>query len=58
MRVHRCFWCGEEIGEYVADECDDLDTCGKSECEREARAEARERRLEDEDYQGHGGDYR
>lgn len=30
-----CFYCGEEIGRYFY--YDKLDTCGKPECEREAR---------------------
>ena len=58
MRRHHCFWCNADIGEYSADECDDLDTCGAAECEREARAEAREQRIEDAAWDGHEGDYR
>ncbi len=34
MRRH-CFYCGAPLGIYV--EYDQLDTCGKQECEREAR---------------------
>lgn len=34
-RMRHCFNCGEELGCYA--EYEPLDTCGKSECEREAR---------------------
>ena len=34
-RMQYCFWCGEELGIY--DNYDNLDTCGKRECEKEAR---------------------
>lgn len=34
-RMRHCFYCGEELGCYA--EYEPLDTCGKSECEREAR---------------------
>ena len=35
MRMQHCFNCGAEIGVYTDHE--PLDTCGKRECEREAR---------------------
>jgi hypothetical protein len=35
-RMRYCFWCGEELGIYD-NYYDDLDICGKPECEREAR---------------------
>lgn len=37
-KMQHCFYCGEELGIYDAD-YRDLQTCGKSECEREARSE-------------------
>lgn len=42
-RRHRCFNCGEDLGEWDRFS-DGLDTCGQSECNREARhAYAQER---------------
>jgi hypothetical protein len=41
--MHHCFNCGEELGPRDR-WSDNLDTCGKTECEREARyARATER---------------
>lgn len=37
-RMQHCWYCGEELGVYESYP-GDLDTCGKSECEREARYE-------------------
>ncbi len=34
-KMRYCFTCGEEIGVYA--DYDRFDTCGKQECEREAR---------------------
>lgn len=43
MRRHHCFNCGEDIGAWDRF-CEQLDTCGKPECNREARdAYAQER---------------
>jgi len=39
-RMRHCFNCGAEIGAYK--DHDRLDTCGKLECEREARGAAQE----------------
>lgn len=41
-RNQHCFWCGDDLG-YLADRSEDLPTCGKSECERQARDEVRAR---------------
>lgn len=35
-KMRHCFWCGEELGVYE-NFYDDIDTCGKPECDREAR---------------------
>ncbi len=36
--IHYCFNCGEEIGIYEGKQRQrDMDTCGKQECDREAR---------------------
>jgi hypothetical protein len=40
--TRRCFNCGEELGAYA--NYDRLDTCGKRECDREARAIREEER--------------
>jgi hypothetical protein len=41
-KMRHCYNCGAEIGVYAG--YDRLDTCGKQECEREARnAQAQER---------------
>ncbi len=47
-RMRFCFNCGEELGVYA--DYDPLDTCGKLECEREARAIARDEIEEDRDW--------
>ena len=44
MKIRHCFNCGEEIGNYAY--YDPLDTCGKLECEREARYAREEQRAE------------
>jgi hypothetical protein len=41
-KMRYCFNCGEELGAYA--DYDRLDTCGKRECEREARAIREEER--------------
>jgi hypothetical protein len=52
-KMQHCFWCGEELGVYDSRE---TETCGKSECNREARrmdeADRYERhyRAEEDDY--------
>lgn len=56
-KMRYCFNCGEELGIFAAIDYDQFDTCGKRECEREARAERREQIHEDRDWHG-GGDYR
>jgi len=43
-KMRRCFACGEEMGAYF--DYDRLDTCGKPECDREARDAARHEREE------------
>jgi hypothetical protein len=44
-KMQHCFYCGEELGEY-----DNLgeryETCGKQECNREARNAENEERAE------------
>lgn len=42
-----CFNCGEELGRYR--DYDPLDTCGKSECNREAADAERQRRNDAHD---------
>lgn len=42
--MRRCFNCGEELGRYR--EHYPLDTCGKPECEREARSAQMQEREE------------
>jgi hypothetical protein len=54
-KLRHCFFCGEEIGFYA--DYDQLDTCGKRECEREAQIEAREIAQEENDWDC-GGDFR
>ena len=55
-RMQHCFWCGEELGvgtQYPGD----IETCGATECEREARYERqaaqaeRRERAEYDDYE-------
>ena len=36
MKKVHCFWCGEDLGEGDGFE-DGYETCGKKECNREAR---------------------
>jgi hypothetical protein len=58
-RMRHCFNCGEEIG--VSADYEPLDTCGRSECEREARyaqIEREERSHDELDYQMGWGRYR
>lgn len=51
--MHYCFYCGEELGMFEWKQRQrDMDTCGKRECEREARqcaAEEREQAHEELD---------
>ncbi len=42
--MRHCFYCGEDLGRYWAQ--DPLDTCGKAECNREARYADQEVREE------------
>lgn len=42
LKMRFCFYCGEELGCYA--DYDPLDTCGKSECNREAGSAMREER--------------
>jgi hypothetical protein len=39
-----CWYCGDSLGEIDSRFYEKGDTCGKSECEREARAMQREER--------------
>jgi hypothetical protein len=43
-KMRHCFYCGEEIG--VSSYHEPFDTCGKSECDREARDIRRAERAE------------
>lgn len=45
-KMRHCFNCGAELGVMSRWEFDPLDTCGKTECEREARI-AHERERQD-----------
>ena len=47
-KMRHCFNCGAELGVMSHWEFDPLDTCGKTECEREASF-ARERERERQD---------
>lgn len=47
-REQYCFWCGESLGVYEADRRD-RDTCGKLECNRQARDDERAERDEAHD---------
>ncbi len=38
-KTRHCWWCGKDLGCEV--DARDLETCGHSECEREARNERR-----------------
>lgn len=43
--MHYCFNCGEELGMFEGKQRQrDMDTCGKQECDREARNYAAEER--------------
>lgn len=44
-RRHHCFNCGEDLGEWDRF-CEQLDTCGASECNREASAAMAQERAE------------
>jgi hypothetical protein len=46
-KMRYCFYCGESLGCY--DDYDQLDTCGKPECERAVRDELRHQRQEAHD---------
>lgn len=41
-KLQHCFYCGEELGVYVA--WDNLEACGKRECQRELQGAFREER--------------
>jgi hypothetical protein len=56
-KMRHCFFCGDELGLLASCDYDPLDTCGKQECEREARAEAREQAFEDNN-EVENGDWR
>lgn len=43
-KMRHCWYCGEELGVMERRLYDELDTCGKVECEREARDAEREER--------------
>ena len=43
-KMRHCYFCGEELGVYA--DYDRLDTCGKPECERDARDCAQAEREE------------
>lgn len=45
-QMRHCWWCGAELGVLTRADCwEPGDTCGRAECEREARhQEANERR--------------
>lgn len=45
-KMRHCFNCGEELGVMDSFEYHHLDTCGKAECEREARSESLAEREE------------
>jgi len=45
-RMRFCWQCGEELGLIEDRNYDPMDTCGKRECEREAREAERARREE------------
>lgn len=42
--MRHCFFCGDEIGVYA--DYDNLDTCGKLECNRETRHASQAEREE------------
>ena len=44
-KMQHCFWCGEDLGVYQSYP-GDIEVCGKIECQKEARAAAREQRAE------------
>lgn len=45
-KMRHCCYCGEELGVIADYYYDKLETCGKQECERFAREEARAERWE------------
>lgn len=45
-KMRHCWYCGDEMGVIEARYYRREDTCGKPECEREARAAEREEREE------------
>jgi hypothetical protein len=45
-RMQYCFYCGEELGILYDKSSDELDTCGKRECNRAARDAYGEREEE------------
>ena len=45
-KMRHCWYCGEAMGVIESKYYESTDTCGKSECEREARAEARAKHEE------------
>lgn len=45
-KMRHCFNCGAELGLYSSAEYDPRDTCGQSECDREARNSIAEERDE------------
>lgn len=51
LQMRHCFYCGAELGRYK--DFDPLDTCGKSECNREAGAAARQQRQDAHDRLDH-----
>jgi hypothetical protein len=44
MKMQHCFYCGEKLGVYSGN--DGLDTCGKRDCDREARDARNTERFE------------
>lgn len=44
-RMQHCFYCGEELGVYRHFP-EDIESCGKSECQREMNKAYREREAE------------
>lgn len=41
-KMRHCYFCGAELGVYA--DHDRLDTCGKAECERDARDQGQQER--------------
>lgn len=46
MRRHYCSYCGDDMGEWDRRYSDHNDTCGKPECEKWSRDQARQERDE------------